>query len=64
MKRACKGCGADISKKHKNAKFCTQKCKDTFHNWTNPRGKFKHLNDDHSNNYIEEGWDGHKGSFK
>lgn len=30
--RECKQCNADISSKHKNAVFCRQKCKDSYHN--------------------------------
>ncbi len=55
-KRQCKcGCGADISGKHVNAKFINQKHKDNFHNWTNPRGKFAHLEGGGSGRDIE--WD-------
>ena len=43
MKRKCKGCGRDISHKHPNAKFCSPRCKDKFHNWNNPRGIYAHL---------------------
>lgn len=42
-KRRCKNCNNTIEHKHINAKFCGQKCKDKFHNRTNPRGKFAHL---------------------
>ena len=35
--RNCKNskCSKDINNKHKNAKFCSPKCKDHFHNTTN-----------------------------
>ena len=47
MSRKCKcGCGASIEHKHPNAKFLSLKHKDKYHNWTNPRGKFAHLNMD------------------
>ena len=36
--RKCKGCSADISHKHINAKFHSSSCKDAFHNRHNPRG--------------------------
>lgn len=36
--RKCKGCSKDISHRHKNCKFHSQLCKDTFHNKMNPRG--------------------------
>ena len=36
--RNCKNpeCKKDISHKHLNAKFCETKCKDRYHNTTNP----------------------------
>lgn len=39
-RRRCKNCDNIIAHKHINAKFCGQKCKDKYHNRTNPRGKF------------------------
>jgi hypothetical protein len=65
MKKKCKGCSKDISKKHPNAKFCTTRCKDTYWNMVNPRGKFEHLNKsspiyegvDHN---YDPSWDSHK----
>lgn len=40
--KKCLNCGRDISNKHPNAKFCSNKgrgnCKDKFHNRANPRG--------------------------
>jgi len=41
--RKCKLCSKSIEHKHVNAKFCNKKCKDNFHNITNPRGYFAHL---------------------
>jgi len=38
--KKCLECG----KEHKRKKFCSNKCKDKFHNRTNPRGYFAHLN--------------------
>lgn len=39
MSRKCKcGCGADISKKHPNAKFVNARHKDKYWNRVNPRG--------------------------
>ena len=37
----CKQCG----RKHNRKKFCSNKCKDRYHNLHNPRGKFAHLKD-------------------
>jgi hypothetical protein len=31
------------NKSHKRKKFCSNKCKDRYHNIHNPRGKFAHL---------------------
>ena len=39
MSVECKQCG----KPHNRKKFCSNKCKDKFHNLNNPRGKFSHL---------------------
>lgn len=58
MKRTCKcGCGTSIEHKHPNAKFINLKHKDRYHNWTNPRGKFAHLNKE-SEEFDPE-WDRH-----
>lgn len=62
--KACVNCG----KKPARIRFCSNKCKDEFHNRTNPRGKFGHLatNDGYHEsgiNGMEAGWDAHKGSF-
>jgi len=32
-------------KKTTRPRFCSNRCKDKYHNWTNPRGKFAHLKD-------------------
>ena len=44
---AC-GCGTKISG-HPNKKFFNQRHKDKYHNRTNPRGYFAHLNDKNRN---------------
>lgn len=38
LKRVCQNCGASIEHKHINARSCSQKCKDKYHNRFNPRG--------------------------
>lgn len=57
----CPNCGRTV-KGHPNKKFCGQKCKDRFHNFTNPRGYYKPKDDWHEEamSAMEEGWDGHK----
>lgn len=35
-KRTCKGCNADISHRHPNCKFHSNRCKDNYHNYKNP----------------------------
>lgn len=40
--KTCPNCGKAI-KGHPNKKFCHQRCKDKYHNRTNPRGIFAHL---------------------
>ena len=37
--KICEQCG----QKHNRKRFCSNKCKDTYHNLHNPRGKFSHL---------------------
>lgn len=37
MTRKCPNCGAKITG-HPNKKFCNSRCKDAYHNRTNPRG--------------------------
>ena len=39
----CKYCGGKLPKGRK--KFCSNRHKDKWHNWNNPRGRFKHLAD-------------------
>ncbi len=63
----CEQCG----RKHNRKRFCSNKCKDRYHNLHNPRGIYAHLADMpedmmRSRNEIEwedPGWDGHKDSF-
>ena len=68
----CATCG----KLHNRKKFCSNKCKDRFHNVHNPRGIFAFLKDtDHSSSsvlYADDddlidreggGWDDHKDSI-
>lgn len=45
-KRKCPNCSRQIQG-HPNKKFCGQRCKDRYHNVTNPRGRFAHLNCNH-----------------
>lgn len=61
-KRKCKGCSIDISHKHPNAKFHSNKCKDNYWNRENPRGyavgeisEYEQIMDE-----CESGWDAHK----
>jgi len=37
MKRKCPNCSRQVSG-HPNKRFCAQRCKDNYHNRTNPRG--------------------------
>ena len=59
--RKCKLCQKSIEHKHANAKFCNQKCKDKYHNITNPRGYFAQSADDDDNigHIFESGYFGH-----
>lgn len=41
-KKTCLNCGNT----HNRRKFCSDKCKDRYHNRHNPRGYFKHLHPD------------------
>ncbi len=62
MSKKCPTCGSAVIG-HPNKKFCCQRCKDKFHNWENPRGKFSHLASREAYDDIDEGpegWDGHK----
>ncbi len=66
MTKKCPNCYRTITG-HKNKKFCGQKCKDRYHNITNPRGYGLHkVNDWHEEGLdcLEEGWDGHKDWFR
>lgn len=67
-KSQCDWCNGKLPKGRR--RFCKDRCKDSFHNHHNPRGKFAHLNTN-SPNYVEppidegpEGWDGHKDTFR
>lgn len=77
--RRCKGCSTPINHKHVNAKFCCQRCKDRYHNTTNPRGYYQPTvngvaapkgyagitDQEHEAimNDMEQGWDAHKDAF-
>lgn len=41
-------------KQHDRKKFCSNKCKDRYHNLNNPRGKFAHLKDKNKKESYEE----------
>ncbi len=64
--KLCENCRS----KKARVRFCSNKCKDRFHNKQNPRGYFRHLSS-HSrgSEHIiamdsrEDGWDGHKDTF-
>lgn len=51
--KLCEFCG----KRKARIRFCSNKCKDRYHNLSNPRGYFKHLRE---NLDYENGWDAHK----
>lgn len=64
--KLCEYCGS----KKARIRFCSNKCKDKYHNTRNPRGFFRHLAGSNSENEhdvamsaTEDGWDGHKNSF-
>ena len=63
-KRICKGCSADISHKHPNAKFHNQQCKDLYWNTVNPRGQGEYFSggrfDPYRNLDDDPSWDAHK----
>jgi hypothetical protein len=70
MAKKCQQCGKKLPKGRK--RFCRNKCKDRWHNKTNPRGKFAHLNPDNQTpedvrRQAEDdcalGWDAHKDTF-
>ncbi len=54
-KKRCPKCGS-VVEGHPNKKFCGQRCKDSFHNWANPRGYYKHLNSDNDEFYEDDSW--------
>ena len=41
MSRHCDECKRVLTGSRK--RFCSNRCKDIWHNWNNPRGKFAHL---------------------
>ncbi len=58
------------SKEHNRKRFCSNKCKDDYHNKHNPRGlgampNQYHDEQDHEAGMaaIEDGWDGHKNAY-
>lgn len=66
--KTCKDCGS----RHNRKSFCSNKCKDRWHNRDNPRGIFatefaKQSMDEEANeagmDAIEDGWDGHKSAY-
>jgi len=66
MKLLCEFC----HKKQARIRFCSNKCKDRYHNTRNPRGIFKHLSSKNEISFHEtgmdsreDGWDGHKDTF-
>jgi transposase-like protein len=63
MTKKCPNCGRNVIG-HKNKKFCGQRCKDHYHNITNPRGYGLRDRQDDMHEYaldtMEQGWDGHK----
>lgn len=70
-RKSCPCCGNGFSG-HPNKKFCGQRCKDRWHNATNPRGYQKGIyepyvpmTDEEADHAFameanEAGWDGHK----
>lgn len=63
--KTCDQCG----KKHKRKRFCSNDCKDIYHNIHNPRGYGKQRMTPNERSIkagldgMEDGWDGHKGTF-
>ncbi len=63
----CAQCG----RLHDRKRFCSNKCKDRYHNLHNPRGKYAHLADlspegpvyPYEVEWVEEGWDAHKDCY-
>lgn len=47
-------CQAPGCNKKARVKFCSNKCKDRFHNINNPRGMFAHLRDQPFHSAIED----------
>lgn len=70
-KRICPSCG-EAFEGHPNKRFCSLRCKDRWHNATNPRGiqrgafepytPLTNAEIDHQSamDAAEAGWDGHK----
>lgn len=65
--KRCDNCG----RPHKRKRFCSNTCKDRYHNEHNPRG-YGLLSDRDGNEWLysdtgrdalEDGWDGHKNAF-
>lgn len=58
--RKCAHCRKDISGKHVNAKFCSNKgfgnCKDAHHNQVNPRGYGDNAGDGYDDPADDEYW--------
>ena len=58
--KKCDNCG----KPHGRKRFCSNKCKDRYHNKHNPRGYGAKGGSDSEDEFIDEiwpeGWDGHK----
>jgi len=50
MKKQCEGPGCT---KPARIRFCSNKCKDRYHNLHNPRGIFAHLKDDEYEHYDD-----------
>lgn len=51
-KRKCPNCGNRVHG-HPNKRFCGQRCKDKYHNRTNPRGYYAPENKDDWERYAE-----------
>lgn len=71
MSKKCDQCG----RPHNRKRFCSNKCKDRFHNTHNPRGYFAPRDEEGEllteeeqmhragMDAMEAGWDGHKNVF-
>lgn len=56
-KKLCEFC----QRKPARIRFCSNKCKDRYHNRRNPRGYFRHLSEISYCDYEEDdSWDSHK----